>query len=240
MLLDQCGTSCGCDAVSMMTHGCGSKLNRRGKPQVLVHVSTYQGTPFWNSGFLRHSHILRFVDLVPSREVRLAPSNGDLLVGHTTWRLGIDLGCTAWVVWSGGLLFFWVLGVFWGKKRYFCEGISVFFLGGQTIWRKMVGDMEKQVMQFERRRRLHQKDLSSYVRSLICDNSPRKVCRTCGGTHWTNGEDWKVWGSMGKVWGYIGGQKRKHHMGPVVSRYPGSRGGALFGLSTCLDTGRTG
>ena len=24
--------------------GCGSKLNRRGKPQVLVHVSTYQGS----------------------------------------------------------------------------------------------------------------------------------------------------------------------------------------------------
>ena len=31
--------------------GCGSKLSRRGKPQVLVHVSTYQGNPFWNSGF---------------------------------------------------------------------------------------------------------------------------------------------------------------------------------------------
>ena len=27
--------------------GCGSKLNRRGKPQVLIHVSTYQGNPFW-------------------------------------------------------------------------------------------------------------------------------------------------------------------------------------------------
>ena len=26
--------------------GCGSKLNRAGKPQVLVHVSTYQGNPF--------------------------------------------------------------------------------------------------------------------------------------------------------------------------------------------------
>ena len=37
--------------------GCGSKLNRRGKPQVLVHVSTYQGNPFWNSGFLSHSHV---------------------------------------------------------------------------------------------------------------------------------------------------------------------------------------
>ena len=37
-------------------HGCGSKLNR-GKPQVLVHVSTYQGNPFWNSGFLSHSHM---------------------------------------------------------------------------------------------------------------------------------------------------------------------------------------
>ena len=27
--------------------GCGSKLKRRGKPQVLVHVSTCQGQPFW-------------------------------------------------------------------------------------------------------------------------------------------------------------------------------------------------
>ena len=25
-------------------YGCGSKLNRRGKPQVVVHVSTYQGS----------------------------------------------------------------------------------------------------------------------------------------------------------------------------------------------------
>ena len=29
------------------SNGCG----RRGKPQVLVHVSTYQGTPFWNRFF---------------------------------------------------------------------------------------------------------------------------------------------------------------------------------------------
>ena len=29
------------------TSGCGSKLNRRGKPQVLAHVSAYQGNPFW-------------------------------------------------------------------------------------------------------------------------------------------------------------------------------------------------
>ena len=37
---------------------CGAKLDdRRGKPQVLVHVSTYQGNPFWNSGFLSHSHL---------------------------------------------------------------------------------------------------------------------------------------------------------------------------------------
>ena len=26
------------------TFGCGSSLNRRGKPQVLVHVSTYQAS----------------------------------------------------------------------------------------------------------------------------------------------------------------------------------------------------
>ena len=37
--------------------GCGSKLNdRRGKPQVVVHVSTYQGKPFWYL-FLSHSHL---------------------------------------------------------------------------------------------------------------------------------------------------------------------------------------
>ena len=30
---------------------CGSKLNRRGRPQVLVHVSTYQGNPFWHRFF---------------------------------------------------------------------------------------------------------------------------------------------------------------------------------------------
>ena len=40
--------------------GCGSKLNRRGKPQVLVHFSTYQGDPFWNSGFLSHSRLVMF------------------------------------------------------------------------------------------------------------------------------------------------------------------------------------
>ena len=31
----------------MYTYGCGSKSNRRGKPQVLVHVTTYQINPFW-------------------------------------------------------------------------------------------------------------------------------------------------------------------------------------------------
>ena len=31
------------------TYGCGSTLTRRGKPQVLVQVSTYQGKPFWIS-----------------------------------------------------------------------------------------------------------------------------------------------------------------------------------------------
>ena len=28
------------------------KIKQEGKPQVLVHVSTYQGNPFWDSGFL--------------------------------------------------------------------------------------------------------------------------------------------------------------------------------------------
>ena len=35
-------------ASKQLGHGCGSKLNdRRGKPRVLAHVSTYQGNPFW-------------------------------------------------------------------------------------------------------------------------------------------------------------------------------------------------
>ena len=35
-------------------HMCAAQNETRGvtKPQVLVHVSTYQGNPFWNSGFL--------------------------------------------------------------------------------------------------------------------------------------------------------------------------------------------
>ena len=37
--------------------GVASKLTRRGKPQVLIHVSTYQGNPFWNAGFLSRSHM---------------------------------------------------------------------------------------------------------------------------------------------------------------------------------------
>ena len=36
--------------------GCGSKLNRRGKPQVLVHVSTCQGNPFWHKRKEAPSH----------------------------------------------------------------------------------------------------------------------------------------------------------------------------------------
>ena len=36
----------------LSSFGCDSKFNRRGKPQVLVHVSTYQGNPFWYSGFV--------------------------------------------------------------------------------------------------------------------------------------------------------------------------------------------
>ena len=38
-------------------YGCGSRLNRRGKPPVLAFVSAYQGKPSWNSGFLSHSHM---------------------------------------------------------------------------------------------------------------------------------------------------------------------------------------
>ena len=36
--------------------GCGSKLIRRGKPQVLVNVSTYQGS-ILGTGFLSHSQM---------------------------------------------------------------------------------------------------------------------------------------------------------------------------------------
>ena len=46
---------CSSDSGPMLTLfrlGRGSKFNRRGKPQVLVHVSTNQGNPFWNSGWV--------------------------------------------------------------------------------------------------------------------------------------------------------------------------------------------
>ena len=32
------------DSTCALVYGCGSRLNRRGKPQVLVHVSTCQGS----------------------------------------------------------------------------------------------------------------------------------------------------------------------------------------------------
>ena len=35
---------------------CGLKLNRRGKPQVLVSMFPLTRVPYWNSGFLSHSH----------------------------------------------------------------------------------------------------------------------------------------------------------------------------------------
>ena len=38
------------------SHGCGSILNRRGKPQVLVHVSTSQ-VPFWYRFFEPLPHL---------------------------------------------------------------------------------------------------------------------------------------------------------------------------------------
>ena len=44
------------------TNGCGSKLNRKGKPQVLVHVSTYQSS-ILGTGFLSHSQIAQHVEL---------------------------------------------------------------------------------------------------------------------------------------------------------------------------------
>ena len=37
--------------------GVAENFQQEGRPQVLVHVSTYQGKPFWKSGFLSHSHM---------------------------------------------------------------------------------------------------------------------------------------------------------------------------------------
>ena len=37
-----------------VARGCGSNLDRRGKPQVLVHVSTYLGNPCWYRFFEPH------------------------------------------------------------------------------------------------------------------------------------------------------------------------------------------
>ena len=59
-------------------NGCGSKFNDRSKRQVLVHVSTYQGKPFWNSVFLSHSQmgtrIVAFLGLL-ERELEGTPDN---------------------------------------------------------------------------------------------------------------------------------------------------------------------
>ena len=48
-------------AAGIEPNGRGSKLTRR-VTQVLVHVSTYQGNPFWNSGFLSHSQMPQDAD----------------------------------------------------------------------------------------------------------------------------------------------------------------------------------
>ena len=53
----------------LLTHGCGSKLNRRGKPQVLVHVSTYQVNPFWYRLFEPQPHVSLAVCRVVSKRV---------------------------------------------------------------------------------------------------------------------------------------------------------------------------
>ena len=60
-------------------YGCGSNLSRRGKPQVLVHVSTSQGNPCWISGFfglpLPISPRLR-VEVAHSGSLSVAPARG--------------------------------------------------------------------------------------------------------------------------------------------------------------------
>ena len=43
---------------SIGSYGCGSRLNRRGEPQVLVRVSTYQGNPFLHRCFFSATAII--------------------------------------------------------------------------------------------------------------------------------------------------------------------------------------
>ena len=97
--------------------GCGSKLNRRGKPQVLVPMFPLTRVPFWNSGFLS-SHLastygfdtlavlsvhavllvprhveLQEVDVLRHLRLRLACSPMSFLVGlkNGIWRFQADL-----------------------------------------------------------------------------------------------------------------------------------------------------
>ena len=58
--VNQLGVQVMVQEMGVSQYGCGSKSSSRGKPRVLVHVSTYQGNPFWNSGFLSHCHMELF------------------------------------------------------------------------------------------------------------------------------------------------------------------------------------
>ena len=63
-----------CPCISVQAYGCGSKLTRRGNPQVLVHSTSRSGKPFWNSGFLSHSHGRGFLVTLGQVEGRLLSS----------------------------------------------------------------------------------------------------------------------------------------------------------------------
>ena len=88
------GTASGlrtCAAVLLRgSYGRGSKLNRGGKPRVLVHVSTSQGNPFWNSGCLSHSH-LAMSTRNPRKKPFSSPGGLERIIPRTAcpnWGLG--------------------------------------------------------------------------------------------------------------------------------------------------------
>ena len=70
----------------MHPHGCGSKSNRRGKPQVLVHVSTLPGQPILEFRFFEphpHTHTHPHIHTHPHAHMPQAVQRGRL---ELRWR----------------------------------------------------------------------------------------------------------------------------------------------------------
>ena len=67
------------------SHGCGSKLNRRGKPQVFVHVSTYQGSILEFRFFEPQPHVSWLGSLILRSQPYRSPVVAQL---HLPWPNG--------------------------------------------------------------------------------------------------------------------------------------------------------